>query len=226
MKNLAVITARSGSKGLKDKNIKELNGKPLLAYSIEAALNSKLFDEVYVSTDSKKYAAIAKEYGASVPFMREAENAGDQASSLDTIAEALSKYEKLGKVYDTVCLLQPTSPLRTACDIQKGYELLEKKQARAVIGVTKTDHSPLWCGTLPTDDNLEGFISKETLSKPRQELPAYYRINGALYLFRTDSFQPKMNLYEADCFAYVMPKERSIDIDDEMDFKLAEFLIR
>jgi len=226
MKNLAVITARSGSKGLKDKNIKLLNGKPLLAYSIEAAIQSKIFDEVYVSTDSAKYAAIAKEYGASVPFMRDEENAGDKASSLDTIAEALYKYQKLGKKYDTVCLLQPTSPLRTAEDIQKGYELLEKKQARAVIGVTETDHSPLWCGTLPTDKNLEGFISKEILSKPRQELPTYYRINGALYIFRRDSFHSKMNLYEADCFAYVMPKKCSIDIDDEMDFKLAEYLIR
>lgn len=226
MKNLAVITARSGSKGLKDKNIKLLNGKPLLAYSIEAAIQSKIFDEVYVSTDSAKYAAIAKEYGASVPFMRDEENAGDKASSWDTIAEALDKYQKLGKKYDTVCLLQPTSPLRTAEDIQKGYKLFEKNGAKAVIGVTETDHSPLWCGTLPKNQNLESFISKETLEKPRQELPAYYRINGALYILKTTEICSKPKLYEKDCFAYIMEKNHSVDIDDEIDFKLAECLMK
>lgn len=226
MGNLAIITARSGSKGLKDKNIKPLKGKPLLAYSIEAARKSGLFEEVYVSTDSEKYAEIAKEYGADVPFLREKENANDTASSLDTVQEALNKYKEMGREFDTVCLLQPTSPLRQPEDICAGYELLQKKNARAVIGVTETDHSPLWCGVLPENGNLENFISKETLAKPRQQLPTYYRINGALYIFQRESFSPKMNLYEADCFAYVMPKERSIDIDDEMDFQMAEFLMK
>lgn len=226
MGNLAIITARSGSKGLKDKNIKLLKGKPLLAYSIEAARKSGLFEEVYVSTDSEKYAEIAKEYGGDVPFLREKENANDTASSLDTVQEALNKYKEMGREFDTVCLLQPTSPLRQPEDICAGYELLQKKNARAVIGVTETDHSPLWCGVLPENGNLENFISKETLAKPRQQLPTYYRINGALYIFQRESFSPKMNLYEADCFAYVMPKERSIDIDDEMDFQMAEFLMK
>ena len=226
MGNLAIITARSGSKGLKDKNIKPLKGKPLLAYSIEAARKSGLFEEVYVSTDSEKYAEITKEYGGDVPFLREKENANDTASSLDTVQEALNKYKEMGREFDTVCLLQPTSPLRQPEDICAGYELLQQKNARAVIGVTETDHSPLWCGVLPENGNLENFISKETLAKPRQQLPTYYRINGALYIFQRESFSPKMNLYEADCFAYVMPKERSIDIDDEMDFQMAEFLMK
>lgn len=226
MKNLAVITARSGSKGLKDKNIKLLKGKPLMAYTIEAALQSGVFDEVYVSTDSEKYAGIAREYGANVPFMRGTENASDTASSWDTVAEALGQYEKNGKTFDTVCLLQPTSPLRTSEDIQKGYELFEEKNARAVLAVTEVDHSPLWCGTLSENRDLYQFISKETLSTPRQQLPVYYRVNGALYILRTEEVCTKPALYERDCYAYIMPKERSVDIDDELDFRLAEYIMQ
>lgn len=226
MKNIAVITARSGSKGLKDKNIKLLNGKPLMAYTIEAALQSGMFEEVYVSTDSEKYAGIAMEYGASVPFLRTGENATDSASSWDTVSEALERYEERGKQFDTVCLLQPTSPLRTAEDILAGYQLFQEKNAAAVLSVTPTDHSPLWCGTLPEDGCLDHFISEETLATPRQMLPEYYRINGALYILRTDRVVSKPDLYGTDCFAYVMPRNRSVDIDEELDFYMAEYLMK
>ena len=226
MKNIAVITARSGSKGLKDKNIKSLNGKPLIAYSIEAALGSQLFDEVYVSTDSEKYAEIAREYGASVPFLRDAVNASDVASSWDAVEEALEQYQKIGRTFETVCLLQPTSPLRTAEDIKKGYALFEEKNARAVLAVAETEHSPLWCGTLPKDRNLDQFISDETLSVPRQQLPVYYRINGALYILRTGAVCSEPELYQKDCYAYIMERERSVDIDTELDFLIAETVMR
>lgn len=226
MKNLAVITARSGSKGLKDKNIKLLNGKPLMAYTIEAALQSGMFQEVYVSTDSEEYAQIAIEHGASVPFLRTEENATDSASSWDTVAEALSQYKERGQQFDTVCLLQPTSPLRTGEDIRAGYQMFQEKNAAAVLSVTPTDHSPLWCGTLPEDGCLDGFISEETLETPRQMLPEFYRINGALYILKTDRVVSKPDLYSADCFAYVMPRERSMDIDEELDFGMAEYLMK
>lgn len=124
MKNIAIITARSGSKGLPNKNIRLLNGKPLMAYTIEAAIKSNMFDEVFVSTDSEEYADIAKEYGASVPFLRSQENAGDSSSSWDVVKETIENYKELGKVYDTVALLQPTSPLRRAEDIVAGYKLM------------------------------------------------------------------------------------------------------
>lgn len=225
MKNLAVITARSGSKGLKDKNIKLLHGKPLMAYTIEAALASELFEEVYVSTDSERYADIARACGASVPFLRQASNATDTASSWDTVAEALERYRQMGREFDTVCLLQPTSPLRTAEDICGGYALLEQKKGKAVIGVTEMDHSPLWCGTLTENRDLYHFIPEEIFAKPRQSLPVYYRINGALYILRSEDVCSKPSLYEKDCYAYVMPKERSVDIDDEMDFGLAEYMM-
>lgn len=226
MKNIAVITARSGSKGLKDKNIRLLNGKPLLAYTIEAALQSGVFEEVYVSTDSEEYARIARKYGASVPFLRTEENATDSASSWDTVAEALKRYQERGQQFDTVCLLQPTSPLRTGEDILAGYQLFREKNAAAVLSVTPADHSPLWCGTLPEDGCLDGFISGETLATPRQMLPEYYRINGALYILRTEKVTSRPDLYGKDCFAYVMPRNRSVDIDEELDFHIAEYLMK
>ena len=127
MKNIAIITARSGSKGLKDKNIKELNGKPLMAYTIEAALESKQFETVMVSTDSEEYAKIARKYGAEVPFLRSEKTSSDEAGSWDVILEVLENYAELGKMYDTVCLLQPTSPLRKVDDIINSYKILEEK---------------------------------------------------------------------------------------------------
>ncbi|MBO6246248.1 MAG: acylneuraminate cytidylyltransferase family protein, partial [Anaerovibrio sp.] len=122
VKNIAIIPARSGSKGLKDKNIKLMNGKPLLAYSIEAAKESGMFDEIMVSTDSPKYADIAIQYGAGVPFLRSAENSSDTAGSWDMVLEVLNNYQKIGREFDTVCLLQPTSPLRLAKDISDAYK--------------------------------------------------------------------------------------------------------
>lgn len=222
MNNLAVITARSGSKGLKDKNIKLLGSRPLLVYSIAAARDSGMFAQVFVSTDSEQYAEISREYGADVPFLRSEEIAGDHASSWDAVREALERYERLGQKFDTVTLLQPTSPLRSAADIVNGYRLLCEKEADYVIGVCRTDHSPLWCNTLPDDMSMDGFIGKEVYNKSRQELPVYYRINGALYIARVPALDGVKDIYRQGCYAYVMPPERSIDIDTDFDFKLAE----
>lgn len=225
MNHLAIITARSGSKGLKDKNIRLLCGKPLLAYSIEAAIQSGMFAKVFVSTDSEQYAEIARTYGADVPFLRSEEIAGDHASSWDAVSEALRQYEGLGQYFDTVTLLQPTSPLRNADDIIKGYQLFYKKEADYVISVSQTEHSPLWCNTLPDDMSMDQFISKEIYTKPRQELPAYYRINGALYIARVSALGGVSDMYRQGCYAYIMPAERSIDIDTTFDFRLAELLM-
>ncbi|MBQ4414607.1 MAG: acylneuraminate cytidylyltransferase family protein [Methanomicrobium sp.] len=225
MKNIAIIPARSGSKGLKDKNIKLLNGKPLLAYSVEAALESKMFDEVMVSTDSEKYAAIAREYGANVPFLRSAELSSDTASSKDVILDVLRRYEASGMIFDTFCLLQPTSPLRTASDIINAYEYFAEKAALAVVGVTEADHSPLLYGTLPEDRSLVGFIKDEVKDKPRQALETYYRINGAMYIASVGYYREFGDFFKDRCYAYVMEREVSVDIDSEMDFKLSEIII-
>lgn len=220
--NLAIIPARSGSKGLKDKNIKLLMGKPLLVYSVEAAIASGVFDEVMVSTDSEKYAEIAISYGAKVPFLRSAETSADTSSSWDVVREVLSDYSHAGRSFDTVALLQPTSPLRTAEDICQAYRIFTEKNANAVIGVCEVDHSPLWCNTLPKDLSLTGFIKKEAGDMPRQMLKTYYRINGGIYIVKTDYIKQTDNIYEAGSYAYIMDKMRSVDIDDELDFAIAE----
>ncbi len=224
MKNIAIIPARSGSKGLKDKNIRLLNGKPLLAYSVEAALESGMFDEVMVSTNSEKYAEIAKEYGASVPFLRSAELSSDTATSKDVILDVLKRYADCGKVFDTFCLLQPTSPLRTAEDICHAYHIFSEKKANAVVGVTEVDHSPLFCNTLPEDGSLVNFIRPEVKDKPRQALESYYRINGAIYIASVPYYQEHGDFYYDRCYAYVMGRDVSVDIDNEMDFMMSEFM--
>lgn len=225
MKNIAIITARSGSKGLKDKNIKMLKGKPLLAYTIEAAKKSGLFDEIMVSTDSDKYADIARQWGANVPFLRSERLSNDTASSWDVIKEVLEEYKSMGHDFDTVALLQPTSPLRTSDDIVKGYKVMEEKAANFVVGVCEMDHSPLWANTLPENYSMENFIRPEVVKIPRQSIPTYYRINGALYIVRVDHLMETLDIYGNRSFASVMKKENSVDIDDQFDFIFAEALI-
>lgn len=226
MKNLAIIPARSGSKGLKDKNIRLLNGKPLLAYTIEAAKESGLFEEIFVSTDSEKYAEIAREWGASVPFLRSDELSTDTASSWDVVKDAIKRYQDMGKEFDTVALLQPTSPLRTAEDIIAGYNKMKERDANAVVAVCEVDHSPLWSNTLPKDSSLTNFINEDLATTPRQCLPTYYRINGALYIVKAEYLMSTDNIYADKSYAIVMTKEHSIDIDDKMDFIVAEALIK
>ncbi|MDF2803979.1 MAG: acylneuraminate cytidylyltransferase [Anaerocolumna sp.] len=226
MKNLAIIPARSGSKGLENKNIKLLNGRPLLTYSIEAAKKSGLFDEIIVSTDSEEYAKIAKEWGASVPFLRSGKLASDTASSWDVVKDTIRRYQEIGIEFDTVALLQPTSPLRTAEDIIHGYEKMKKENANTIVAVSEMDHSPLWTNTLPEDGSLTNFINQGIINVPRQSLPTYYQINGALYIIKTGYLMSTENIYSDKSFATIMVKEHSIDIDDKMDFIIAEALIR
>lgn len=225
MRNLAIIPARSGSKGLKDKNIRLLNGIPLIDYSIKAAINSGVFKEIMVSTDSGKYAAIAKECGASVPFLRSGINSEDSSSSWDVVAEILANYKSLGMEFDTFCLLQPTSPLRTANDIIKAYRKYEEKRAVSVVAVCECEHSPLLCNTLDESGSLNQFMCAEKLA-PRQALDTFYRINGALYIMNVREFQRDRFIYREGSYAYVMERSRSIDIDNELDFQFADFLCK
>lgn len=226
MRNIAIITARSGSKGLPDKNIKLLNGKPLMWYTINAARKSHVFNEIMVSTDSEEYAQIARECGANVPFLRSADTSAGTASSWDAVKEVLEQYERMGQSFDTVTMLQPTSPLRTYAHIQEGYDMLNRKKANAIIAVVEEEHSPLWSNTLPIDGSMYGFIRPEVLNRPRQELKPYYRINGALYIVKKNVLENIADLYNNGCYAYIMEREDSVDIDTELDFRLAELLLR
>ncbi len=224
MSNIAIIPARSGSKGIKDKNIRNLRGKPLMAYAIEAALKSHEFEEVMVSTDSERYAEIAKAYGAVVPFLRCAETSTDTASSWDMVEEVLENYEKIGRQFDTFCLLQPTSPLRTEKDIRQAYRLFREKASFAVVSVCEVEHSPLWCGHLPENKELIGFIKPELLGQ-RQVEEKFYRLNGAIYIVNTEKFKKEKFLYQEGSYAYIMKQESSVDIDTEVDFRLAEMMM-
>ena len=222
MKNLAVIPARSGSKGLPDKNIRNLCGKPLLAYSVEAALQSGLFETVHVSTDSAAYAAVARKYGADVPFLRGAENSSDTASSWDAVREVLDKYSKLGKDFGHVMLLQPTSPLRTSGDIAAAFALMKHKGADAIVSVCRGSYHH----TLPADGAMSEFIRKDENDRRRQNADRLYRVNGAVFLTNTAYFLDDPDIYRRSCFAYVMDKKRSVDIDDELDFLFAEAILK
>lgn len=222
---LAVIPARSGSKQLKNKNILPLLGKPLLSYSIEAAQNTNIIDEIYVSTDSEIYADLALKHGAKVPFLRSKQLAEDSSSSWDCVLEALENYKKIGECFDLVVLLQPTSPLRTSQDILGALDLFVEKEADSVISVTEAEHSPLWYNVLPENLSLRSFLNSKILSTPRQELPTYYRLNGAIYVVRTEYIVKSRDIYNCNSFAYVMPSDRSIDIDTKMDFEIAELIL-
>lgn len=224
-KMLAIIPARSGSKGLKDKNIKQLNGKPMIAYTIEAAIKSGIFDDVIVSTDSQVYADIATRFGATVPFIRPDYLSNDTATSIDMIIHTIEELSKVGKEYDYFMLLQPTSPLRTKEDIINSTELLFAKDANSVISICEAEHSPLYMNTLDETLDMDGFLPKGIKTR-RQELDKYYRINGAIYLAKVDYFIKYNDFYKEKSYAYIMDKRTSIDIDDEVDFIIAESLMK
>lgn len=225
MKSIAIIPARSGSKALKDKNIKELCGKPLLAYSIECAKQSGRFDKIFVSTDSTEYAEVAEKYGADASFLRSAENSSDTANSWDAVREVINKFRDKDQEFDYIMLLQPTSPLRTSEDIENSFEILKEKSAHAVLSVTEAEHSPLWCNTLGEDLCMDTFRNEKYANLPRQQLPKFYRLNGAIYLMDRLELD-KENMFQDRCYAYIMPQERSIDIDTEIDFKIAEYYLK
>ena len=225
---LGLIPARGGSKGLPRKNIKPLLSKPLIAWTIEQTLESKYVDRVIVSTDDKEIAEIAKKYGAEVPFMRPMELAEDNAKGIDVVLHTIDwlKENDKRKQYDLLMLLQPTSPVRSSEDTNKAIELLFLKKAKAIVSVCEIDHHPLWSNTLPEDACMKDFIRQEIMNKNRQELPVFYRLNGAIYLAYCNYLKEQKSFFNDETFAYIMPRERSIDIDDEIDLKLAEILIK
>jgi len=225
---LGLIPARGGSKGLPRKNIKPVSGKPLIAWTIEQALASKFLDRVVVSTDDKEIAEVSKKYGAEVPFMRPKELATDKSKGIDVVLHTIDwlKENDNRKQCDLLMLLQPTSPLRKSEDIDKAIELLFLKEAKAIVSVCEVGHHPLWANTLPEDGCMKDFIRQEIINKNRQELPVFYRLNGAIYLAYCNYVKQCRSFIGKDTFAYIMPRERSIDIDGKIDFKLAEILIK
>ena len=226
-KFLAIIPARGGSKRLPRKNVLDLAGKPLIAWTIDAALYCPFLDEIMVTTDDEEIAETARRYRANVPFLRPAELGSDTATSFDAVKHAIDYYKYyLSMEFDFVVLLQPTSPLRDSDDISKAINFLFDKNADAIVSVCEVEHSPLWVNTLPTDLNMTQFLKTETTSMRSQDLPKHYRLNGAIYICRTERLLFEKSFFISDnIFSYIMEKEASVDIDDQHDFKFASYLI-
>lgn len=225
---LAFIPARGGSERLPGKNCKLLAGKPLIAWTIEAALMADLDMDVVVSTDDQNIAQIARDYGADVPFMRPAELAGNKEPTFTALAYTLEQLAQQGRHYEYMVFLQPTSPLRQAWHIQEAWQLLQQDGVRSVISVSELEHPAQWIMALPPDHRLDDFIATQTqvLKVRSQDLGTHYRLNGAVCCgCIEDVLQNKSFYLPQGSFAYVMDKAYSVDVDEQFDFEYAEFLI-
>ena len=221
---IAIIPARGGSKGLPGKNIKPLNGKPLIAYAVEAALKAKHIDRVIISTDDEEIARVAVQYGAELPFMRPVELASDTALAVDNYIYTIGKLEQeSGTIIDAFVVLQPTSPLRIAEDIDGAVELFEKKDADSVISYTQEAHPISWHKYLDEEGRFIDILNANINN--RQDNRASYYPNGAVYVFRTSMIRDR-KYYTEKSYAYIMPRSRSVDIDFIEDFEYAEFILK
>ena len=223
---LILITARGGSKGVLRKNVRFLAGKPLIAWTIEAARQSASNSRIVVSTDDPEIASISKEWGAEVPFLRPAELASDTATSEAVVEHALSWLSQHDRFYpELTCLLQPTSPFRTGNDIDNAYTILQQQCALAVVSVTPNSRPVQWLRSI---DN-EGYLADPEIGSHinrRQDAKLLYELNGAIYLFHTTTFLKEHTLYPQKTAPYIMSPERSLDIDSELDFLIADLVMR
>lgn len=219
---LAIIPARGGSKRLPRKNVLDLAGKPLIAWTVEAALRSTYINQVVITSDDDEILSVADTYGAQM-IKRPEDLATDIATSFDAVNHAIENSEQ----YDFIVLLQPTSPLRTSRHIDEAIELLISKNADAIISVCDMDHSPLWSNVLPENGSMEHFLRDDVKNKRSQDLEKYYRLNGAIYICKTNKLlNEKSFMLKENIFAYQMDRQSSIDIDEELDFKIAETIIK
>lgn len=224
---LAIIPARGGSKGVPRKNIRPLSGKPLIAYTIEAAAGAQLLDRTVLSTEDTKIAAIAKKHGAEVPFMRPPELAKDESFAEPVMEHALGWLEEHeGYVPDYLLLLQPTSPLRTSQDIDNCINLALEKDAVGVVSICPVKHHPYLIKRLDEEGHIESFSPLDQMWRRRQDFPPAYGLTGAIYLVRREILLEQHALFHERTYAYIMPPERSLDIDTLWDFTLAELILK
>ena len=226
---LAIIPARGGSKGLPGKNLKELCGKPLIAWSIEAGLGSQYIDEVMVTTDSDEIAKVSRESGASVPFLRPAELASDTATSIDVVKHVIDCYEReLHKKFDYIVLLEPTSPLREREDINKSIELLfANPSATSIVGISKTEsQNPAFLVKKSERGFIVGYEDQKMKVLRRQDIGEVYFFEGSVYVSRTDILLMKNTFYHEHTLGYEFPKWKSLEIDDLDDFVMVEALMK
>ena len=228
MKILAVIPARGGSKGLKNKNIKNLCGHPLIAWTIKKAKQSKFIQKVVVSTDSKKISEISKKYGASVPFFRPKKYATDKANDFVVLKHALDFFKNKGENFDYIIMLQPTSPLRDLNDIDNSIKRVLKENIEALVSVSKLDvHHPRFIYSIKNNDSLVPFLKKNKSSDVRrQDLEPLYFLEGSIYISKIKSLIKHKTFYHNKTVAYKLPKWKSLEIDDIEDLYIAELYIK
>lgn len=224
MGKIAIITARGGSKRIPRKNIKEFCGKPILAYSIEAALQSGVFDKVMVSTDDQEIAQIAEQYGAQVPFFRSEKTANDYATTNDVLLEVLEELEKLGEVYELACCIYPTAPFVTADKLREAVRLLTESDADTLIPVVTFSYPPQRA-MIVKEERLV-FEQPQYLNSRSQDLEPHYHDVGQFYVFRTDPFQVNRMMMVGNILPLIVSELEVQDIDNETDWKIAEMKYR
>lgn len=222
----ALIPARGGSKRLPRKNVKLLGDKPLIAWSIEAAKASKYIDRVIVSTDDEEIKQVSEQYGAQVPFLRPEHLSNDHASSFDVIKHAIY-FLQLDQPNELIVLLQPTSPLRLVSELDTALEFFIAKNAKGIVSISETEHSPMWSNTLPENGCMSDFIRPEVQGKRSQDLPRFFRLNGSIYIYETLSLleQAKM-FFDENVYGFETSLETAVDIDTALDFLVAETIIK
>lgn len=216
-----MITARGGSKGLPRKNVLPAGGKPLIAWTVTAAQEAQCVDRVVLSSDDDEIMAVAATWGCDVPFRRPGELASDTASSMDVVLHALDQLPG----YDYVALLQPTSPLRNAADIDAAFALLQASGAPSCVSVCEAEQSPYWMYRLAENGKLHALLPERSTASRRQDLPPVYVLNGAIYIARVDWLRATGSFLAEECIAYLMPRERSIDIDNVEDFEIFRYKV-
>jgi len=225
------MALRSGSKGVRDKNIRPLHGIPLFAHAARSVLGSEAYragGTLLVNTDSKEYARLANEYGAITPFIRPESMATDNSPIRDAIAHTFSFFDARGETFDLFALIQATSPFTTSADLDRAVSVFgEEARVNSVISVTEVDVPPVWCNTLDETLSMKDFLSKEIRQKNRQELPQYYRVTGAVRIAKWTDFRANnYDWYFDNSRAVIIDRARSIDIDTEEDFSYAEYLMQ
>lgn len=218
---LAIVPARGGSKRLPRKNVLPLHGKPLIAWTIEAGLRSNYIDNLIVSSEDSEVLDIARNLSVET-IERPITLAQDDTSTIDVVEHTLHSIQAC---FDILVLLQPTSPLRNETHIDQALDLMMNKKASAIISVSAEEHPPLWSNTLPDDDNMDNFLDRGLARSRSQDLQPFFRINGALYICRTKYLLDEKSFFlKKNIFAYRMSRRDSIDIDEELDLKLAELI--
>lgn len=218
---LAIIPARGGSKGVPRKNIKKLAGKPLIAWTIEEAKKSKYIDRLILSTEDLEIINVAKKYGCEVPFVRPSELALDETPGIEPILHAI----RIIPHYEYIVLLQPTSPLRDVTDIDIAIEKSFQNDGCSVVSVSEAEESPYWMYEIGDGNKMIPLLNVKSFPNRRQDIPKSYVLNGAVYVSSSKKLKSEKGFLEKNTLAYVMPKERSLDIDTEFDFKLCELMV-